>query len=46
MEYLTKHRIINNHQYGFILELTNEIFDLFEKNETRIGKKGSKPSDM
>ena len=46
MGYLTKHSILNNHQYGFrkkhstfmaILELTNKIFDLFEKNEFTIG---------
>ena len=43
MDYLTKHSIINNHQYGFrkkhstfmaiLLELTNKIFDLFEKKK-------------
>ena len=46
MDYLTKHSILNNHQYGFkkkhstfiaILELTNKIFDSFEKNELTIG---------
>ena len=46
MDYLTKHSILNNHQYGFrkkhstfiaILELTNKIFDSFEKNECAIG---------
>ena len=46
MDYLTKHSILNNHQYGFrkkhstfmaILELTNKIFDSFEKNEFTIG---------
>lgn len=45
MDYLTKHSILNNHQYGFrkkhstfmaILELTNKIFDSFEKNELTI----------
>lgn len=43
MDYLTKHSIINNRQYGFrkkhstfmaiLLELTNKIFDLFEKKK-------------
>ena len=42
----TKHIILNDHQYGFrkkhwtfmaILELTNKIFDSFEKNEFTIG---------
>ena len=46
MDFLTKHSIINNHQYGFrkkhstfmaILELTNKILDSFEKNEFTIG---------
>ena len=46
MDYLTKHSILNNPQYGFrkkhstfmaILELTNKIFDSFEKNEFTIG---------
>ena len=46
MDYLTKHSIFNNHQYGFrkkhstfmaILELTNKIFHSFEKNELTIG---------
>ena len=46
MDYLTKHSILNNHQYGFrkkhssfmaILELTNKIFDSFEKNKFTIG---------
>ena len=45
-DYLTKHSIINNCQYGFrkkhstfmaILELSNKIFDSFEKNELPIG---------
>ena len=42
----TKHIILNDHQYGFrkkhctfmaVLELTNKIFDSFEKNEFTIG---------
>ena len=46
MDYLTKYSILNNHQYGFrkkhsnfmeILELTNKIFDSFEKNKFTIG---------
>ena len=46
MDYPTKHSIRNNHQYRFtkkhstfmaILELTNKIFDSFEKNEFTIG---------
>ena len=46
MDYLTKHSILNNHQYGFrkkhstfmaILALANKIFDSFEKNELTIG---------
>ena len=46
MDYLTKHSILNNHQYGFrkkhstfmeILELTNKIFDSFQKNKFTIG---------
>ena len=46
MDYFTKHSILNNHQYGFrkkhsnfmeILELTNKIFDSFEKNKFTIG---------
>ena len=46
IDYLTKHSILNNHQYGFrkkhstfmaILELTNKIFDSFEKNKFTIG---------
>ena len=46
MDYPTKHIILNDHQYGFrkkhctfmaILELTNKIFDSFEKNEFTIG---------
>ena len=46
MDYPTKHSILNNHQYVFrkkhstfmaILELTNKIFDSFEKNEFTIG---------
>ena len=46
MDYLTKHSILNNHQYGFrkknstfmaILELSNKILDSFEKNEFPIG---------
>ena len=45
-DYITKHSILNNHQYGFtkkhstfmaILELTNKIFYSFEKNEFTIG---------
>ena len=45
MDYLTKHSILNHHQYGFrkkhstfmaILELTNKIFDSFEKNKFTI----------
>ena len=46
MDYLTKHSILNNHQYGLrkkhstfmaILELSNKILDSFEKNEFTIG---------
>ena len=41
MNYLTCHNILNDQQYGFrkkhSLELTNKIFESFEKNEHTLG---------